>query len=655
MLIMILSITNIGNIKTAKAEEVKKAYINIGVGTGEYIDYDIDFSAYKAVKISKVYAYISSEKKIDITSAVTAQIKEGNYITRIKGRLTKENYNVDKKNIILPDMLSATDANRSDFDIPDKVEFIKYNDYDFKKDEYFSPGLSQYPSYREMIEYHFPRNENRLTWLKDPDTGQWRWMTNNDYVADVNWGIRDGGINQTNIIQASGKTYEVNGYKVNASSLQPVNNADYIYNYITAKYRYPVQDANFEDSSTWTKHPPFETGELANPYTIVGKFIALYNYGFIVHLQGIGEKQNDNILEIEYEGETAGTTPPPAPTEPEIPTPIGVPECSINAPKTIPVGEDCYITGSASTPNADGEIKDWYWEFNPRMYANDYQNMQGKSYGSVWFSKEGTYNVRLVVTDGSGMTAEAYKDIQAVPPIPTVTITTGGTLKENRKVILDASSSYSGSKRYPIDWTKAVWTITPVTDGITNEDIKVADSLTGSQKLNALFKKQGEYKVSCTLTNTYGKSATSEITIKIQPDLPPVADFTLTPKVARDPSDNNYATIDVYDKTHSDDGDIIEKRIWLYAFDSNNDGNFNNEQWYVYNNGSWQPYSSDYLQLKNIDIDTINDGNLTHVQVKSNHVGKYKLELIVRERFGQETISQFVTTKDQKTANTFDN
>ncbi|MCX7884577.1 MAG: PKD domain-containing protein, partial [Caloramator sp.] len=572
----------------------------------------------------------------------------GNYITRIKGRLTKENYNVDKKNIILPDMLSATDANRSDFDIPDKVEYVKYNDYDFKKDEYFSPGLSQYPSYRGMIEYHFPRNENRLTWSKDPDTGAWRWMTNNDYVADVNDGINKGGENTTKSIQYSGKTYEVNGYKVKASNLQPVNNSKYLYNYITGKYRYPVQEANFEDSSTWTKHPPFETGELANPYKIVGKFIPFYTYGFMVHLQGIGEKQNDNILEIQYEGETAQIEPPQPPQPPQNNTP---PVAEIFAPTVVVYGQNTYITGSGYDAEDSEDKLTFTWNISPTSYiSNETGNPKRLD---LQFAQITEYTITLTVTDTGGLSDTAEAKIKVVPPYPAAILNKSGTFKENRKVVVDASNSYSGSPFASINWAKTKWELIPVSQGLTVDDIKTPDSLNGSQKLNLLFKKAGQYKIRCTIYNSWDSSSTAEIDIDIQPDLPPVADFNIISKVTRDPNDDNYATIEITDNSYSSD-DYIAKRIWLYAFDSNNDGNFDNEKWYVYDNGIWRLIANSYQELKKINIDNINDGNLKKVKIRSNHVGKYLVELIVREEFGQETIPELINSADKKRDETFD-
>lgn len=309
-------------------------------------------------------------------------------------------------------------------------------------------------------------------------------------------------------------------------------------------------------------------------------------------------------------------------------------------PKVVPQGDDVYITTSYYDPDAPlgDSIKDVSVTVTP---PGDY--FDGRLF---WSSNVGSYTVTATVTDSLGLGATATDSFSVIPAIPQPKLYTFGTLKENRKVILDGSYSYAGSKRAQIDWSKAKWTITPATSDIDPTSIKTVEPLEGSSKLTCLFKEAGRYKVTLTLTNNYGNSATGTWYIEIKPDEPPVASYTCPTKIIRDPNDSSKATVQLTSNSYSPDNDVVAKHAWLYAWDSNNDGNFDDETWYALkSDGTWQQ-----IDLSTFDIDNSDCGNLTTVAFKTNNVGKYEVKLIVKEEFGQETIPQFVTTKDRKSA-----
>ncbi|MCT4633018.1 MAG: hypothetical protein N4A76_09790, partial [Firmicutes bacterium] len=72
-------------------------------------------------------------------------------------------------------------------------------------------------------------------------------------------------------------------------------------------------------------------------------------------------------------------------------------------------------------------------------------------------------------------------------------------------------------------------------------------------------------------------------------------------------------------------GDFIENKKWWFAFDSDNDDSFEDE-----------------------DFVLISDGNENVIHQNVNHVGKYLFKLEVKETFGQPTIDKFVTDADRK-------
>lgn len=280
--------------------------------------------------------------------------------------------------------------------------------------------------------------------------------------------------------------------------------------------------------------------------------------------------------------------------------------------------------------------------------------------------QEKTFTV--TVNDGKGGTATATATTKVVEPQPTVSIIQSGTFKENRKVTL-SETSYSGSKSYTIDNTKTEWSFydsnnNPITVTNTADSglVESLDSITGTSSMNVLFTKAGTYTVKCTVYNNYGSTATDTKQITIVPDLAPIADFTVPSIVYRDPNNNNLGTTTLIDNSSSQDGDSIDKRVWFYCFDSNNNGSDEDDEWYVYQNNEWTQFGSyaDVMALVNNPsaVDAINSGNLTTVQLTpenfnrdgqmQSHVGDYYFKEIVREKFGQPTISNLVTIKDCK-------
>jgi|GEM_PF-4168734 len=308
-------------------------------------------------------------------------------------------------------------------------------------------------------------------------------------------------------------------------------------------------------------------------------------------------------------------------------------------------------------------------------------NKQAKAEGNGFFNP-GTVKVHAIVTDNFGNSAEDDATIQVVLPTPSVTLNQTGTLKENRRFIVDASGSYSGGQNATINWSTAKWTITPL-NGASMNDVRVQSHTTGSTNGTILYdpsrsitaaitgvptidleiKKAGAYTIQCTVSNNYNMSGSNEATYTIIIDSPPVPHISGIPKTYRDPNnpDSNgkaQATIPVSDESIDNDNDIIGQRVWLYAFDKLEDGSYDNDLWYIYKNGSWQPFGT-YTDVKNLAnnpsmIAALNTGNLTNVELQSIYVGKYDFELIVREEFGQEYIPQFTNESDKKLANTLD-
>lgn len=250
-------------------------------------------------------------------------------------------------------------------------------------------------------------------------------------------------------------------------------------------------------------------------------------------------------------------------------------------------------------------------------------------FGWTWYplSALGQHSVRLTVTDNGGLTGSTSAKLVVIQPIPRAEIFIDGTKKQNRKVTLVSKSR--SPEHYPIDETKTLWTISPVSGG-TAGDIKYLGNLSGMNIKDVLFKKPGTYKATLTVTNTAGFGDSTSMTFEIVPDEPPVVYISVPNKIYRDPTQGNIASAALTDMSFSPDYDFLDRRIWEYRYDSNNDGNFGDEAWVIFSNE-----------------------NKTVFNLQLSSVGRYEVKLTVIEEFDQPTIAELVTEADRRSADSY--
>lgn len=335
--------------------------------------------------------------------------------------------------------------------------------------------------------------------------------------------------------------------------------------------------------------------------------------------------------------------------EPIPPVPGNIPpKAKIKAPSEVKAGDEFLVDGSFSS-DEDGYIADYEWN----LPGTDIE-LYGES-GDVWYPEEGKYNIRLRVGDDGGAHNSTSKSIVVLPPTPDANIKILGTLKENRKITIDASGSTSPT-HYPMVWANTVWGLSPVS-GNTSSDIKYSGVLNGIKTKDVLVKKSGTDRVSLSVANIKGLSDTESTNIIIAQDKPPIADFSTVTSLFRNPEDTNYSLITISDTSYSIDNDYIKNCILTFSYDSDNNGTFNNGNIQIdaatYANGQTKlvttPWGFD------VPVTVYKPANKPiQIDIRTKHVGKYYADLKAIEGFGQETIADFITEADYRFDDTLD-
>lgn len=295
------------------------------------------------------------------------------------------------------------------------------------------------------------------------------------------------------------------------------------------------------------------------------------------------------------------------------------PIAKLTAPSSVRAGDEVLVSGVGSR-DPDGTITDYSWGTTGSSLEIGNVDRGKVLYGVDQIGE--SYPVHLTVVDNDGLTGDAEKTITVTAPAPKASFTVSGSLKENRKVTLTNTSD--APTHYPLLPGKTVLTITAVSGG-TNAEIAYQGDLSNFTETDVLFRKAGTYKVSLSVTNTYGLTATKEQVLTIKADESPFAYFTMPQKVYRDPDNGNKAVVSIDDMSFSTDNDTIAQRVWMYRYDSDNDGSFEDENWVTYNNA-----------------------NESRLNMSFSEVGKYEIKVIVYEEFGQPTIDELVSQSDRR-------
>lgn len=340
---------------------------------------------------------------------------------------------------------------------------------------------------------------------------------------------------------------------------------------------------------------------------------------------------------------------PPETVKPEPPVDDNLPPFAmIIGPRETVIGSSVVIADGSGDP--DGYITNRFWGHTANGTLTD-----DALWGELTFPEIGVYKITLVVIDDKGAGAYAEHEINVIPPPPPVaTLKINGILKENR--LIQISNDSSSHHLYPIVDSKTTIEIIPEGDGATS-NIKFSGTLTDTKTKDITFKNSGTYKFKISVTNTAGLTDTKEYIKYIQPDTPPIADFSLIQKLYRDPFDNNYAKMEITDLSFSPDGDPITEKNWSIRYNSTNnknaDGtnNFSDDPILIIKDsqltiGTEKTYTHNGVTYKVTKIST------DKINIKVNQIGAYLLDLEVIEGLGQDFIPDYISTTDYQKGDT---
>lgn len=349
--------------------------------------------------------------------------------------------------------------------------------------------------------------------------------------------------------------------------------------------------------------------------------------------------------------------------------PVAVPR----AATPMYVGDEYSITGSGSyDPEGDPIVRHEWRIGNAEVAAGSGLKIEADgsitgSNGKIWFPDENGYaTLTLTVTDSKGASGSDSIKVQVLPPKINLVMDTTGKLKQNRKITMNVSNNSIIPKHYTWVAPEVKYTLTPLNSSLTN--IKYNGTLTGVSKdilskqpmqlkitASAMIElKDGEYRkmlVDEGLTELIPRYAeTVERTITIVQDQPPRANLAVPAEIIRNPSDSNYGTFNITNTSTSPDGDPIGKSACLIAYDSNNNGSFDDDTCYYSINGtSWITTGKTYAQIKasGFNIRSLTTANPANYTYKTKEVGDYRFELVVVENIpASETITEFLIDTD---------
>lgn len=284
--------------------------------------------------------------------------------------------------------------------------------------------------------------------------------------------------------------------------------------------------------------------------------------------------------------------------------------------------------------------------------------------GRIQIPEDGYYVLEAIITDDHGYTETFVSNEIRIYDLPQAVISDDADYrwqnvqwqyKQARRFDLDGNASYADDKTGPalhqIDHEFDTWTITPMGDGASADAIYVLND-DGKTRLMSeentffcatknAFDEQiaiiepGTYLVTYQVTNTYGKKSpvvTQMITV-VEDIVPEISIGTPEKEVYLGSAENDRnVTIGMTKVTvKSTDADIVGTQanfVSQYRYDSDNDGDYEDEEW------------------KDCDIRYTANKQSTTLELSMTatvrQVGWYQFRLQTKEGFGQPTLETII-------------
>jgi PKD repeat protein len=212
------------------------------------------------------------------------------------------------------------------------------------------------------------------------------------------------------------------------------------------------------------------------------------------------------------------------------------------SPASPKVGETVHFDGSGSS-DSDGTIESYDWDFGDNATGT------GKVVTHI-YTRTGTYNAYLEVTDDSGNTGRKYKTIEVTGGDSP----SAGFFHSPENPLVDEKVTFNASESYDPDGVIVSW------------QWDFGDGSTGSGEITThRYGSKGTYTIVLIVTDNDGNKDKQTDTITVKYNTKPTASFTYTPQ-SPDTSDNIF-----FDGSGSSDSDGIVVS-WQWDFGDGSTG-----------------------------------------------------------------------------------
>jgi len=241
------------------------------------------------------------------------------------------------------------------------------------------------------------------------------------------------------------------------------------------------------------------------------------------------------------------------------------PEVKIKGPKQVLAYDKQTYKVRTSSPVGSAIIR-YDWDCDDAL-PGDIGNTKS---GEIYWTDIGSKRIKAKAKDSKGLWGNNYMDVEVLPPAIETSIFYEGMLKENRIIHIRADSQTPSET--PIILSKRLWQVNSF-----DVPLQVSGYGNGVEAWQFSPGRPGRVTVGVTDVSTIGYTDNDQVSLTIVKDQDPKASVYVTPYMYRNPEDNLYATVNYTNTSSSPDGDELGRTIMEYRYDSDCDGNYDDE------------------------------------------------------------------------------